>query len=86
MAKTIWKYKIPIQSEFTLDVPSHSKVLYFQIQDNIPHVWILVDPDSPKESKGFHLYGTGHPLDYFGRYIGSCLQFDGQLVWHLFED
>lgn len=85
--KTIWKYKVPIEGEFTLQLPKHHKTLCFQMQHNVPHIWVLVDPDSPVESFGFKVIGTGNPISrWFGNYIGTIQQFDGQLVWHLFED
>jgi hypothetical protein len=86
MAKVIWKYPIPIADQFALNLPSHCKVLSFQFQKNTPCIWVLVDPDAPKVNKGFRIYGTGNPMGYFGNYIGTAQEFEGALVWHLFED
>jgi hypothetical protein len=84
--KVIWKYRVPVEPQFRLDMPTHRKLLSFGPQDDRPVLWVLVDPDTPRESVGFRLYGTGMPLGYFGKYIGtSAMPFSG-LVWHLFED
>jgi hypothetical protein len=83
--KQIWKYEIPLEKSFRLDVPSHNLVLSVQMQNEVPCVWILVDPDAPKEPKLFHLYWTGVDLGWIGKFIGTIQTPDG-LVWHLFED
>ena len=85
MAKIIYKYNIPMESEFEIELPTHRKILSFQVQNNLPQLWALVDPDTPKERVAFHLFGTGILIqEWIGNYIGT-IQLHGY-VWHLFED
>jgi hypothetical protein len=86
MAKTIWKYACPVEDVFELEIPKHHKILSFQCQKDKPCIWVLVDPDTPKVKKRFQIFGTGHPITgWIGNYIGTAQQFNGSLVWHLFE-
>jgi hypothetical protein len=82
--KTIWKYQISITDEQTLSLPQHRKFLSLQLQNGIPCLWFLVDPDTDKESVIFDFFGTGQPINRFiGKFIGT-VQLDN-LVFHLFE-
>lgn len=85
----IWKYGIPIEDEFTINLPIGSHTLCVQNQYNAPNIWVRV-PDKVSigyEKRSFFIFGTGHPIDDSipMRYIGTFQQFEGQLVWHLFE-
>lgn len=86
--KSVFKYQLQYGIT-TLDLPAGAKVLRFDMDRMIdePSIWVLVDRDL-KETKPrkFCLFGTGHdiPMDSQMRYIGTC--FEGQLVWHLFEE
>lgn len=85
MAKIIYKYSVPMEDEFEIKMPEHSKILSFQVQNEQPMLWALVDPDTPTVLKQFHIFGTGNPIKaWIGNYIGT-IQLHGY-VWHLFED
>lgn len=80
----IWKYVIEgVGAEF--GVPQNGKVLTIQMQRDVPTLWILVDPDAPKEKRRFVLVGTGLPIkDPEGmEYVGSVQEHI--FVWHIFE-
>ena len=84
---TVYKYNIPIEDYFELDLPINSKILCFQIQNEKPTLWVLVNPYNTLYRHKFRLFGTGHPIseDYNLSYIGTCQMMEGALIWHLFE-
>ena len=86
---TIFKYPVPIEDHFTLELPRDAKILTVQIQKGIPQLWSMVDSETKKETRHFRLAGTGHPLgeDYLriNNYIGTFQMGNGALVFHLFE-
>lgn len=87
VALAVWKFQIPIADDVAIQMPKGAKFLAFQTQNEQPCLWVLVDPAEEKETRRFHVAGTGHPildgpkLDY----IGTCQVRGGALVWHLFE-
>jgi len=86
---TIFKYPIPIEDHFTLELPKDARILTVQIQRETAQLWALVDSETEKETRYFRLSGTGHPLgeDYLRitNYIGTFQMENGALVFHLFE-
>lgn len=84
--KKIYKYDIPILDDFYLDLPIQAKILSFQIQDETPVIWALVDPTNDPETRRFSVWGTGEVIDLKNSdiYIGTAQKKHG-FVWHLFE-
>lgn len=84
MTKQIWKYKLDgVISK--IEMPLDAKVLTIQTQNEVPHIWVLVNPENEVETRSFRIVGTGHPFDDTDKkYIGTFQ--DGPFVWHLFED
>ena len=87
MSKRIWKYKFKIDDEISITTKDRSVFLDCQIQDGEPCIWFLVDEDAPDEVRKFRIYGTGHPLPDtgVGHHMKTFTEFNGGLVWHLFE-
>jgi len=94
----IYKYKIPVQDEFEIDLPVNSSVLCVQTQysepvngfypTDIPYIWVLIDEEvySQLKPRKFFIVGTGSEFkDQYAKYIGTFQQLNGRLVWHLFE-
>jgi len=88
---TIWKYELQFnQGVQSIEMPEESKVLCFQMQNNVPAIWCLVNDFSNKLiHKRFIIFGTGW---YFQvpdgkelKHIGT-IQDNGGFVWHLFEE
>ena len=87
--KRVFKYTLEYKDTFILDLPTGAKPVYFDIQNEQPRLWCFVDPEMPKEPVSFAFVGTGHEMPRIRegkewKHIGSCMQADGQLVWHLF--
>ncbi len=84
MKKQIWKYKLDgVVND--IQIPMEAKVLTVQVQNEVPHIWVLVSPENEVETRKFMVVGTGHPFDDTSmKYIGTFQ--DGPFVWHLFEN
>jgi hypothetical protein len=86
--KTIYKYPVPIDDDFELDLPVGARLLCVDTQRGVPNLWALVDmdPGLGSETRRFRLAGTGHPLDDRPLdYVGTFQLHRGSLVFHLFE-
>jgi hypothetical protein len=85
---TVYKYEIPLEDDFAIELPMGAKILTFQSQRDVPYVCALVDPAAPLFKRQFRLAGTGHPIEHDEknlRHVGTA-QFRGDtLVFHLFE-
>lgn len=80
--KVIWKYKIDMES---IKVPKNSKVLCVQLQNDLPHVWMLVDTEEKEfDKRQFMVIGTGSFFhNKYMEYV--CTYQEGIFVWHVFE-
>jgi len=87
MKKTIWKYKLKIEAFQTLKIPFSAEILTVRMQNNIPCIWVLANPDSPKVEWSIEMYGTGSDIIYskdaYRKYLGTC-QLEG-LALHIFK-
>jgi hypothetical protein len=84
---TIWKYPIPIQDQFVVNLPPGATVLCVDVQHGAACLWALVDSSAPTQPRSFALRGTGHSVDGLTarEYIGTFQMSGGALVFHLFE-
>lgn len=88
MSRTIWKFPIKTADMIGIDLPSDAEILDIQVQNDIPCIWFLVDPDfKTREQRTFFIYGTGHIIDFpeSKKYIGTYQLLNGDLVFHVFE-
>lgn len=90
--KTIYKYLIPIDREFVLDLPLGAKILTVQMQTtdaggSRPCIWALVDTMVEKSKRTLYMRGTGEDSDGTEHmlYIGTFQLDRLGLVFHLFE-
>jgi hypothetical protein len=83
----IFKYEIPIEDDCELMLPKNAKILSFQIQNDKPVIWAIVDVHRELETRKFMLRGTGHTVDEtkIKSYLGTIQLLQGSLVFHLFE-
>ena len=85
---TVWKYYIPEDIEFTLDIPKDWRPLHVGLQGDTECMWVEVDQRRPKWRRLFLAIGTGWYLpDYTkGRpatYLGTIVRRD-MLVKHIY--
>lgn len=59
----IYKYPIPVQPEFIIDIPRGSNILSFQLQKDEPTIWCSVHPENEYIPYHFRLIGTGHEFN-----------------------
>jgi hypothetical protein len=87
MTKTIYKYTIPIQDEFELELPKGAQILSVNTQYDIPQIWCLLALPVELEKRKFRLAGTGHAIEGSLNlvHIGTFQLSNGALVFHLFE-
>jgi hypothetical protein len=85
--RAIWKYRIPVRDNFTLELPVGARLLTAQVQNGEPCLWVLTAPRAETVKRYFCLFGTGHPMESPGdlTYVGTFQQSGGAFVWHLFE-
>jgi hypothetical protein len=81
--RQVWKF--PLIDKGVV-MPVGSQLLCVQMQNGIPCIWAIVDPEAPKEKVNIRVYGTGHeiPEDAGLGYLGTVQ--DGPFVWHFFND
>lgn len=84
----VYKYPVPPDDAFDLDLPVGARILTFQTQRDDACLWCLVDPKAPTETRRFRLAGTGHAIDIPPErlvYVATVQFHGGALVFHLFE-
>lgn len=84
----IYKYELEITDKQILYIPKGGKILSVQFQNSTLCLWALVDLNNPNQERIIRILGTGHEakessLKY---YIDTVQQFDGKLIWHVFEE
>lgn len=85
---TIWKYQLPLQDDFELELPKFAKVLSVGAQNDMPVIWVQVIVDEPeKEIRKFCLAGTGQHMNgkHQLTFIGTFQILEGRFVGHVFE-
>lgn len=77
MRTVIYKYVLPIQDRFTLELPKGTLILSLQTQNNLPCIWALVEKDcTEKVTRSFSTEATGTEIkieegkskEYIGTY------------------
>jgi hypothetical protein len=80
--KRVWKFHV--RHSQLIEMPVGAEIIYCANQPGLgPHLWVLVDPDAPREYRSLHVVGTGHPVPEGGKHVGSWI--DDPFVWHVFE-
>lgn len=84
---TIYKYPIPVEDSFELQLPEGFRVLSIQEQHGAPRLWAMVDSDGKKLPEKFALRGTGHDCTGLGfaSHVGTFQLRGGALVFHVFH-
>lgn len=89
--KTIWKYELPFEEKFEIEIPEGAIILCVQRDEKttIPCIWCEVNPYNNKILRTFELFGTGHEMPVgMGverKYIGTYQYQRGQFVGHVYE-
>ena len=85
--RTVHKFPIPIEDDFTLEIPAGAKLLHVATQHGQPCLWACVDTEHEPIPYRFWLRGTGHEIAvtrHGAAYLGTFQLEGGALVFHLF--
>jgi hypothetical protein len=84
----IFKYPLEIADAQLVSMPWDAEILSVQLQGEQVSMWALVNDEHMNADRTFRIFGTGHEFLLTGRYryLGTVQQFDGALVWHVFEE
>jgi hypothetical protein len=86
----IWKFDIPVQLRFDLEMPLGAAILHLGTQNDAPKIWALVYPDRPLETRRFSVLKTGEEFEQPGfinslMYVGTFKADHDEFIGHLFE-
>ncbi len=83
---TIWKFSLQI-GDTVLNLRDGYRILSLQMQNDVPTIWVLLDPDRPMTATKIICRGTGHHFNEreMGEYIGSVVTQGDAFVWHSFN-
>lgn len=85
--KRIYKYQLETTDEQVIELPQCYQILSVQVQNGVPCMWVLVDPENVADKAKIRIYGTGYPFDLQAwKFIDTYQLNGGQLVFHVFED
>lgn len=102
--RTIYKYPLKVCDKQIIRVPREfverydeyrgvnsikGQVLHIGVQDEIPMLWCLVNPDAETVEYRIATFGTGVEIPSYynkGNYIGSYMLHGGDIVFHVFEE
>lgn len=82
MTATIWKFPIPIEDESEITMPFGAELLHVDTQNDAGQLWARVVPERTLEARRFSLRGTGHPVEFDCRHVGTFIIRGGALVFH----
>ena len=83
--KKVYKYMIVVDDINDVLIPKGAQILTVQTQNGTPFIWALVDTEAATTHRYLRLVGTGFPLPDLGKYVGTFQQYNGSLVYHLFD-
>ena len=85
---SIWKFPFQVSDFLTISMPLGANILSIQVQRDVPTIWAMVNPNAQLVTRSFRCFGTGHPIPSGLplEFVGTVQMFDGELVFHVFED
>lgn len=85
--KTIYTYPIPIEGEFSINLPDQARVIDVTTKHGEPILVAMVDTDADHELVDFALRRTGTPMDELDPedYLGTFTISDGNVTFFLFR-
>ena len=83
--KIIHKYQL-LNETHSINVPEGAEILSVQTQNNVPCIWMLLNPKEAKfEIRTFVMRITGSTFNQEGKYVGTVQLDGGSSVMHIFE-
>lgn len=86
MTTRIFKYPLGFDDDQVVALHTGFEILCVQVQNDIPTLWAVVDPDMPSRSIRVWMIPTGNYPYRMGKstYIGTAQLNGGRLVGHFF--
>ncbi len=86
--KTIHKQHLEITGSQKIKLPIGSKILSVGNQNEKLCIWYACSTEGDIIEKNIVIFGTGHQIwpSFDGKFIGTVIMANGQLVWHVFEE
>lgn len=86
--KTIYKHPLQITDKQTIKIAKGSIILSTAIQRGQFCIWYACDTRNKLEEISIYIFGTGHKIenDFDGKFIGTVLMSEDDLVWHVFQE
>jgi len=88
--KVIYKYSLPVQEKFTIELPTGADIIRVDDVDGKFWLWAIVDNEAPLTPRHVECYKTGQPIETplaDLKYLGSCKLFIMQeLCLYMFEN
>ncbi len=87
--KTIFKYQMPIQEQFSMDLPKGAEIIRVADQGGMFWLWAIIDTEAPMEIRNFRAFKTGSSMPAMRdlRYLGFCaIHVQMELGLYIFED
>ena len=86
---TIFKYQIPVQEKFTLNLPDGANIIRVEDVDGMFFMWAMVDTEKEPTKRYFECYKPGMPIVTEPsklKFLGTCKLFIMQeLCLYVFE-
>lgn len=86
--KIIYKYPLKTTGIQSIMMPKNANILTAQVQNDIPCLWAVVEPEKELEERHIITYGTGHPFTESNgkhKYIATYQLAGGGFIGHIFE-
>ena len=90
--KAIYKYSIPVQEKYTIELPKGAKIIRVEDVEGLFFLWAIVETDEnhEKEKRYLEFYKTGQPIETpleDLKMVGTCKLFIMQeLCLYVFEN
>ncbi len=85
--QTIHKQSLTIETIQAILIPVGAKFLSVALQKENLCIWYECNPAMEKITRIIHMYGTGHEVSNKQlRFIGTVQLYNGDLVFHIFEE
>lgn len=86
----IYKYTLPVQEKFSIELPAGAKIIRVDDVDGLFFLWAIVDPEAEMETRRIECFKTGQPIETplsDLSYLGCCKLFIMQeLCLYMFEN
>lgn len=83
--RTVHKFRLSSKRTQIFELPTGYRILSVQLQSNVPHMWVFLNPDKSTSKTTLKIYADEDEIasDEKLRFINTFQH--GAAVWHIFE-